>query len=617
MIKSRKQMYLVIGAFALVLMLGTVTYAFFNYTRTGSANTIRTGRIAFNSQQGTVINLTNVFPVDVTNGIPSNSNVGSVTINVTGDTTYGEGIEYLVSAVNVQNTIGSGANAKTLPISIDVSVSSNTENNPATTLGNADSDYFTNRGASANTSIYKVLAGETISNNDQLLVGYIKSGATGVDGNIVIRAYLDASKIAISDTYPEQTVHTVKTTGYSSSNCETVLTGVTNVSTYCATAANLQDAIDEGNLSSEQITLLVNAGIVEEYTDGTTSTWVGDRTVFTTTEWNSLQTNGVSFQVKVESNEGIWVTDSNAPVEVYTDASCFTTNTYINYVYNNNMTNEEKNTCVNILTPESWWGTEEFCNGTNASLKFDLEYEFDSSTLQSLVENNIIINNGEGVEITDYDVTTCGTDVVIPKKINNLTVSKIGISSFYDKGLTSVVIPNTITIIGSDSFHSNELTSITIPSSVIMIGDNAFNSNQLTSLEIPNSVIMINYHAFMSNLITDVRIPSSVESLEMNDSLYIFEGNPLTNVYIDMININEDTCTGTFEGYYVNGIQIETLTIGPHVQTLNSDVFAGNELRSVTIQGKSSPSDFVSYDGSSWSWADGYSDSNIVWQGSN
>ena len=314
MIKTKKQMFLVIGAFALVMLLGTVTYAFFNYTRTGGANTVRTGRIAFNTVSGPAINLTDAFPVDVTNGIPNNNaNVGSVTINVTGDTTYGDGIEYLVSAVNVQNTIGSGANQKTLPISIDVSVASNTNNDPATTLGTADSDYFTNRGANANTSIYKVLAGEVIANNDQLVVGYIKSGATGVDGNIVIRAYLDASKIAISDTYPEGTVHTVKTTGYSSNSCETVLTGVTNASTYCATSSSLQSAIDNGLLTNAQITLLVSAGIVEEYTNGTTSTWVGDRTVLTTSEWNSLQANGVSFQVKVEANEGIWVEDTNPP----------------------------------------------------------------------------------------------------------------------------------------------------------------------------------------------------------------------------------------------------------------------------------------------------------------
>ena len=248
MIKTKKQMFIVIGAFLLTILLGTVTYAFFNYTRTGTANTIKTGRIAFNSDQGTAINLTNMFPIDVTNGIPDdNTKVGTVTIHVTGDTTYNEGVEYLVSAVNVTNTVGS----KKLPISIDVVVTSNTNNDPATTLGTQDDDYFTNRD-SAITSIYKVLARDTINANDQLVVGYIKSGVTGVDGNIVIRAYLDKARIAISDTY-------------------------------------------DGNETDNM---------------GTTNEWVGDRTIFTTTEWNSLQQNGVSFKVKVEANEGIWVDEA-------------------------------------------------------------------------------------------------------------------------------------------------------------------------------------------------------------------------------------------------------------------------------------------------------------------
>ncbi len=40
---------------------------------------------------------------------------------------------------------------------------------------------------------------------------------------------------------------------------------------------------------------------------GTTNDWIMGREVFTTEEWNSFQTNPLSFKVKVESNEGIWV----------------------------------------------------------------------------------------------------------------------------------------------------------------------------------------------------------------------------------------------------------------------------------------------------------------------
>ena len=267
MIKTKKQMFTVVGVFALIMMLGTITYAFFNYTRTGSANVIKTGRITFNSTQGTAMNLNNLFPIDPEEtGIMNDATkVGTVTINVTGDTTYGDGIEYKVSAVNVQNTVGSGANAKSLPISIAVSVTSNTENDPATTLGTSDDSYYTNRGPSASTSIYKVLASDVIENNQELLVGYIKQGATGIDGNIVIKAYVDKNKVAITDTYPEGDV-----------------------------------THSEGE-EPNQTTII-------DYTNGTTSTWVGDRTVFTAEEWNGLQTNGVSFQVKVEANEGIWIT---------------------------------------------------------------------------------------------------------------------------------------------------------------------------------------------------------------------------------------------------------------------------------------------------------------------
>ena len=107
MIKSKKQMYTVIGAFALVMLLTTVTYAFFNYTRTGVANNIRTGRIYFNTSQNGTFNLTNVFPV----ASSEIDNVDSITVQIMGDTTYADGEEFLISLVNVNNTIVSGSNA--------------------------------------------------------------------------------------------------------------------------------------------------------------------------------------------------------------------------------------------------------------------------------------------------------------------------------------------------------------------------------------------------------------------------------------------------------------------------------------------------------------------------
>ena len=94
-IKSKKQMYIVIGVFALVLMLFTTTYAFFNYTRTGAANSIGTGRIYFNSTQNGALNMTNIFPMKSTEA--STAELDSVTVGIVGDTTYADGEEFEIT----------------------------------------------------------------------------------------------------------------------------------------------------------------------------------------------------------------------------------------------------------------------------------------------------------------------------------------------------------------------------------------------------------------------------------------------------------------------------------------------------------------------------------------
>ena len=91
---------LVIGIIGLVV---GVTYAFFNYTRTGSENVLTVGRIYFHTNQNSTINLTNVFPVS-SNTVISNGN-NTVTVDIEGDTTYTGGIEYLVTIDELNNVI--------------------------------------------------------------------------------------------------------------------------------------------------------------------------------------------------------------------------------------------------------------------------------------------------------------------------------------------------------------------------------------------------------------------------------------------------------------------------------------------------------------------------------
>ena len=306
MIKTKKHMFLVIGAFAFVMFFGTVPYAFFNYTRTGSANTIRTGRIYFNTTQSGTLNITNLFPMSSTDA--ASANLGEVSVRIQGDTTYADGEEYKVSIVGVNNEV----NGKTLPISyIATYEPTPVQAGDPNVIGTASSSYYTARGG--NSPVYLLSSTGVASTGEQILVGFIPNGATGIDGTLKVKAFIDSSRIAITDTYPAGTVRTVVTTGYSSSTCESALSGASNVTpaTVCASASSLQTAINNGDLTDAQINALVSAGLVTEYTDGTLSTWVNGRTVFTTAEWNSLQDTQtpISFKIRAESNEGTWVTN--------------------------------------------------------------------------------------------------------------------------------------------------------------------------------------------------------------------------------------------------------------------------------------------------------------------
>ena len=100
------------------------------------------------------------------------------------------------------------------------------------------------------------------------------------------------------------------------------------------------------------------------------------------------------------------------------------------------------------------------------------------------------------------------TSVVIPN-----TVTTIGVNAFYGNKLTTIVIPSSVTSIGIGAFRNNKLTKLTIPSSVTNIMDEAFMSNQLTSITLSDGVTSIGNRAFENNQLIEVVIPSSVTSI--------------------------------------------------------------------------------------------------------
>ena len=245
-LKNKKILPIILMLVGILNITLGVSIAFFNYTRTGSANTIKVGRISFVTRQTKNISLTNLFPIDPTDTavMSDPTKVGTLEIEIEGDTDYSKGVEYLVSSENTHITTSSG---NVVPISLDVIV---------TNLGTENPNYFIAR-ESKDTTIYKKLVGGTLVGDQMLLVGFIKPNTTqgtieGINGKLTIKAYLDENKILISDTY---------------------------------------DGTESDNM-------------------GTPNSLAEGKTVLTTEEWNSLSTGGVSFQIKVEANEGIWVNGS-------------------------------------------------------------------------------------------------------------------------------------------------------------------------------------------------------------------------------------------------------------------------------------------------------------------
>lgn len=111
------------------------------------------------------------------------------------------------------------------------------------------------------------------------------------------------------------------------------------------------------------------------------------------------------------------------------------------------------------------------------------------------------------LEITSYKGKQ--TEVVVPEKIGNDTVTSIGDGAFTGNIGSAKRTPREIC-----NFRQENITKITLPETIINIGDGAFNHClALTEVNIPSGVKVVRNGAFTYTAIEVLRLPETVEEI--------------------------------------------------------------------------------------------------------
>jgi len=193
----------------------------------------------------------------------------------------------------------------------------------------------------------------------------------------------------------------------------------------------------------------------------------------------------------------------------------------------------------------------------------------------------IVDENGDSLNEKDYIVFenkiiyyfANEQDLVIPQNIDDVKIEKIGDNAFYNKTMSSIVIPENITEIGQRAFMlCKDLIRVTIEGQTKEISPYTFAMCKiLREINIPETTLLIGESAFMETDLKNIIIPSNVEHIEKGafancKSLKeVYIPNPNTkfdkDVFFKSPNVIIYTTEGTTADKYAkdNNIKIEYL----------------------------------------------------------
>ncbi len=163
--------------------------------------------------------------------------------------------------------------------------------------------------------------------------------------------------------------------------------------------------------------------------------------------------------------------------------------------------------------------------------------------------------------LTSYDIS-CGKDVVIPSEIGGYMITNIAAAVFNNKGIDSVIIPNTITTIWNYAFQSNNLTSVSLPESIVSLWHYTFRNNHLKSIALPSWISYIGISLLENNDLTSITIKNGPDNIYEN----AFTNNNLTELRIPRsiatiasiiaLNNNNDRTSNNIGNFITNKEQV-------------------------------------------------------------
>jgi len=211
---------------------------------------------------------------------------------------------------------------------------------------------------------------------------------------------------------------------------------------------------------------------------------------------------------------------------------------------------------------------------------------------QSESDFEVLQNRDNTLTITGYNGGA--TDVVIPETLFGLKVTAISGSAFWRKGLTSVILPNTLITIGdlafgnatnlsgfgltSDGRGANQFTEIVIPNSVTHIGNDTFRGGDnfrggvLTKITLGSGVRSIGERAFTYNKLKEVELPVSLTSV----ASHAFSNNEIEKVSFG-------TATESIGNEAFRNNKLTELILPASLKTIGKETFNNNKLQNVTI----------------------------------